>query len=153
MRLFTSSLICPILLLALIQAAPALGADAEIDALSLESAPEAAPQTTRETKFFIEGAIVNASQRYLPESRNSRRVSLDFSHSARLAPGLRAVVSNRLDHLYPTAAGADANASANAISGSDTDANTAAPNAVAIAAKFFFITSKQLAQMFRTTPL
>ncbi len=108
MRLFTSSLICPILLLALIQAAPALGANAEIDALSLESAPEAAPQTTRETKFFIEGAIGNASQRYLPESRNSRRVSLDFSHSARLAPGLRAVVSNRLDHLYPTAAGADA---------------------------------------------
>ena len=108
MRPFTSSLICPILLLALIQAGPAVGATAETDALSLESASEAVPQTTRQSKFFIEGAIGNASQRYLPESINSQRVSLDFSHSARLAPGLRAVVSDRLDYLYPTAAGADA---------------------------------------------
>ena len=36
------------------------------------------------------------------------RVSVDFSHSARLAPGWRAVISDRLDHVHPTDAGADA---------------------------------------------
>lgn len=108
MRSFTRSVYWSFLFLALIRAVPAAGADAELDALSLESAPEAAPPATRDTKLFIEGAIGNASQRYLPESRDSRRVSLDFSHSARLAPGLRVVVSDRLDHIYPTDAGADA---------------------------------------------
>lgn len=108
MRSLTRSVFWPFFALALIQALPALSADAELDALSLESAPEATPQAIRDTRLFIEGAIGNASQRYLPESRDSRRVSLDFSHSAQLAPGLRAVVSDRLDHLYPTEVGADA---------------------------------------------
>ncbi|MBV5331370.1 hypothetical protein JZU69_02980, partial [bacterium] len=71
---------------------PALAADAEMDALSLESAPEVAPQTTRTTRLFVEGALGNASQRYAPDSRNLGRASVDFSHSAHLAPGLRAVV-------------------------------------------------------------
>lgn len=79
-----------------------------MDALSLESAPEVTPEAVRDTRVFIEGAIGNASQRYLPESRDVGRVSLDFSHSARLAPGLRAAISDRLDHIYPTDAGADA---------------------------------------------
>ncbi|HAL39690.1 MAG TPA: hypothetical protein DCP03_16940 [Polaromonas sp.] len=88
---------------------PALGADAEADAdaLNLESAPEVAPESARNTKFFIEGTIGNASQRYLPESRDIGRVSFDFSHTARLGLGLRAVISDRLDHLYPRDAGAD----------------------------------------------
>jgi len=95
--------------MAFTQAMPALGADAEADAdaLNLESAPEVAPESARNTKFFIEGTIGNASQRYLPESRDIGRVSFDFSHTARLGLGLRAVISDRLDHLYPRDAGAD----------------------------------------------
>jgi len=108
MRLLTRSVIYPLLVLALIQAVPALGADVESDALSLEAAPEALAEGTRDTKIFIEGAVGNASQRYLPESRNIGRASLDFSHTARLSPGLRAVVSDRIDHIYPADAGADA---------------------------------------------
>lgn len=108
MRLLTRFVLYPLLALALIQAVPAVGADVEADALSLEAAPEAPVEGARDTKIFIEGAVGNASQRYLPESRNIGRVSLDFSHTARLSPGLRAVVSDRLDHIYPADAGADA---------------------------------------------
>ena len=108
MRVLTRSVLYPLLALALIQAMPALGADVESDALSLEAAPEALAEGARDTKIFIEGAVGNASQRYLPESRNIGRDSLDFSHTARLSPGLRAVVSDRIDHIYPADAGADA---------------------------------------------
>lgn len=108
MRLLTRFVLYPSLFLALVQAVPALGADAESDALSLEAAPEASAEVALDTKIFMEGAVGNASQRYLPESRNIGRASLDFSHTARLAPGLRAVVSDRLDHTYPADAGADA---------------------------------------------
>jgi len=108
MRVLTRSVLYPLLALALIQAVPALGADVESDALSLEAAPEALAEGARDTKIFIEGAVGNASQRYLPESRNIGRDSLDFSHTARLSPGLRAVVSDRIDHIYPADAGADA---------------------------------------------
>ena len=107
MRTLTHAVFCAFFTVALTPAMPAMGADAEVDALSLESAPEAAPQADRDTKLFIEGAIGNASQRYLPESRDIRRVSLDFSHSARLAPGLRSVISDRVDHISSRDAGAD----------------------------------------------
>lgn len=107
MRSYTRVILSSFLAVAFTQAVPALGADAEADALSLESAPESPPETARDTKLFIEGAIGNASQRYLPESRDTGRVSLDFSYAARLAPGLRAVLSDRLDHIYPRDAGAD----------------------------------------------
>ena len=105
MRLFV---LYPLLVLALIQAMPVLGADVESDALSLEAAPEALSEGAQHTKIFMEGAVGNASQRYLPESRNIGRASLDFSHAVRLSPGLRAAVSDRIDHIYPTDAGADA---------------------------------------------
>ncbi|WP_114971849.1 hypothetical protein [Rhodoferax ferrireducens] len=107
MRSFTHAVYCSFLAVAFTQAMPALGADAEVEALSLESAPEVAPEAARNTKFFIEGAIGNASQRYLPDSRNIGRGSLDFSHSASLAPGFRAIISDRLDHVHPRDAGAD----------------------------------------------
>ena len=108
MRSVTCSVLYSLFFLALIQAVPALGADVESDALSLEAAPETPAEGARDTKIFIEGAVGNASQRYLPESRNIGRASLDFTHTARLSPGLRAVVSDRIDHIYPTDAGADA---------------------------------------------
>ena len=108
MRSVTCSVLYSLFFLALIQAVPALSADVESDALSLEAAPEAPAQGARDTKIFIEGAVGNASQRYLPESRNIGRASLDFTHTARLSPGLRAVFSDRIDHIYPADAGADA---------------------------------------------
>ena len=108
MRTVTRSALYCGLALAATCAWPALAGDAELDALSLESAPEVTPETTRSTKLFVEGAVGNASQRYLSESRNIGRASVDFSHVARLAPGVRAVVSNRLDYFDPTIAGSDA---------------------------------------------
>ena len=108
MRSITCSVLHSLFFLALIQAMPALGADVESDALSLEAAPEAPAKGARDTKIFIEGAVGNASQRYVPESRNIGRASLDFTHTARLSPWLRAVFSDRIDHIYPADAGADA---------------------------------------------
>lgn len=95
------------LALALAQALPALGADAESDALALESAPQAAPEAARNTRFFIEGAVGNASQRFRRNSRDTGRASLDLSHTTPFAPGLRASVSDRLDYISPRDAGAD----------------------------------------------
>ncbi|MDO8450845.1 MAG: hypothetical protein Q7T10_18795 [Rhodoferax sp.] len=109
MRSFTPrTVLSTLLAAALSQAVPALAADAETDALLLESAPEAASEGTGDTKLFFEGMIGNASRRFQPGSRDLGRASLDFSHTARIAPGLRAVISDRLDHVYPADVGADA---------------------------------------------
>lgn len=105
MRSFTRSTLCCGLALAFGSAVPALAADAELDALSLESAPDVTPETIRGTKLFVEGAAGTASQRYSPGSRNIGRASVDFSYSTRLAPGLRAVISDRLDYFYPALSG------------------------------------------------
>ena len=108
MRVLPRFVLSPLLVLALVPAVPALAADMESDALSLEAIPEAPVEGARGTKIFIEGAVGNATQRYLPESRNIGRTSLDFSGTARLSPGLRAVVSDRIDHIYPVDTGTDA---------------------------------------------
>lgn len=108
MRPISSFVLIPWLVFTLIQSAPALGADAEIDALNLEAAPESPIAGTRDARIFVEGAMGSASQRYLPESRNLGRVSFDFSYAAALSPGLRAVFSDRVDHMYPVNAGTDA---------------------------------------------
>jgi hypothetical protein len=105
---FTRSALCCSLALAAMGALPALAADAELDALSLESAPEITPEASRSTKLFVEGAVGNASQRYVSESRSIGRASMDFSHVARVVPGVRAVVSDRLDYFDPAIAGSDA---------------------------------------------
>ena len=99
---------CVALALALSNGAPAF-ADAETDALNLESAPATPAQGSKDTKIFVEAAVGNASQRYQLNSQNIWRASFDFSHTARLGNGLRAVISDRLDHIYPSGAGADAN--------------------------------------------
>jgi hypothetical protein len=49
----------------------------------------------------------SASQRYASGDRNIGRLSLDFSHSANLGPGLRAVISDRIDHFNPREFGVD----------------------------------------------
>ena len=79
MRSLIRSALCCGLALAAAYALPALAADDELDALSLESAPEVKPEATRSTKLFVEGALGSASQRYLPDSRNIGRASVDFS--------------------------------------------------------------------------
>lgn len=108
MRRFPCFVVCSLSALALTQAVPALGADAEADALNLESAPAAAATAAaKDTKIFVEGALGNSSQRYQLQSRDLGRASFDFSHSARLSPGLRAVFSDRLDNIHPADGGAD----------------------------------------------
>ena len=107
MRPLTRSLLCTFLAAGLIQTVPALAADAETDALLLESSPEAVPEAVRDTRLFVEGMVGTAGQRYLPGNRDLWRGSLDFSHTARLGSGWRAVISDRLDRIYPTDPGVD----------------------------------------------
>lgn len=109
MHRFPRTFVHSILALAMAQALPAVGADAELDALSLEAAPEPTVQEiSRDTQVFLEGALGTASQRYQLGSRNLWRASLDITHAARLGPGWRGVVSNRVDHVYPADSGLDA---------------------------------------------
>lgn len=99
-----------LIVLAWLQAMPASAADAESDALNLESAAAApAADAIRDTKISIEGAVGNSSQRYQLGSQDTGRASFDLSHTARLAPGWRAVFSDRLDHIYPAGTGRDSN--------------------------------------------
>lgn len=108
MRRFSRFVVCSLSALALIQAVPVLGADAEAEALNLESAPAAAATAAaKNTRIFVEGALGNSSQRYQFQSRNLGRASFDFSHSARLGPGLRAVFSDRIDNIHPADGRAD----------------------------------------------
>lgn len=100
---FSLLLVCVIF-----QSAPAFAADADFDALSLESAPSAEPKATGDTKIYIEGALGVASQRYTVNSQNIGRASLDFSYATRISPNWRAVISDRLDYFNPAAADTDA---------------------------------------------
>lgn len=85
----------------------ALPAQAQEDALNLESAPVEAAESPSNTKWSIEGAFGNASQRYATDSIDSSRVSLDVLYSGRIGTGLRAVLSNRLDVIRATGAEPD----------------------------------------------
>ena len=108
MRRLIHSVLYPFFVVVLAHTMPALGADADTDALDLQSAtspPIPSAQPSQDTRVFVEGAIGNSSQRYLPNSRNIGRASLDFWHTARLGPGLRAVFSDRLDQTHPRDAG------------------------------------------------
>jgi hypothetical protein len=98
------------LILGLIHSMPALAADDELDALALTSAPEADSAATapQSTKLSIEGMFGSANQRYSDTERQIGRASLDFSHSARLAPAWSATISDRIDHSYPSDANVDA---------------------------------------------
>ncbi|OLP07266.1 hypothetical protein [Rhodoferax antarcticus] len=109
MRLRPRSFYLSLLTAALAHALPALAADAELDALDLESAPEVStPAAASNTKVFFEGAWGNAEQRYAPASRALGRASLDLSYAGKLTPDVRAVFSDRLDYMDPAEAGSDA---------------------------------------------
>ena len=88
---------------------PAVGAFAQDDALSLESAPaEKVDATTGNTKMFVEASAGNSSQRYQSGSVDTRRAAFDLMYSGNVGTGLRAVLSNRLDVTHPATAGMDA---------------------------------------------
>ena len=88
--------------------ASALANKTELDALDLESAPEKPVPTSVGTKFFVEAVAGQASQRFGQGTRDIGRLSLDFSHTQKIAPGFRAVLSNRLDHFHPRETGSQA---------------------------------------------
>jgi hypothetical protein len=94
-----------ILAIAVVMAQVPTQAAEEVDPLSLESAPETTPEAISNTKVFVEGAV--GSQRYLFDDRDMGRASMDISHTFRFAPHVRGVLSDRVDHLYPTDAGSD----------------------------------------------
>lgn len=108
MRASTHSALWSLLALALMPLAPARGADAESDALMLESAPVApTPAVGRDTRLYLEGAAGSARLRHAGGAENRTRLSLDFRHSARLGAGWRGVISDRLDRFQPAQAGPD----------------------------------------------
>ena len=91
-----------ILWLAAATSAPAADAPAEPpdDAGALSLADQAAPaaQKARDWQVFVEGASARDSMRLGADSHATRgRASLDARYDATIAPGLRAVLSDRLD--------------------------------------------------------
>ena len=107
MRALPCHLLCSCVAVAMMQALPSVATEADIDPLSLESAPEASAEVAANTKLFIEVTAGNAAQRYLPSSRHFRRASIDFTHATRLTPTLRGVLSDRIDYTDPAEADAD----------------------------------------------
>ena len=101
----TRSICYSLLNLALAQATAAFATDE--DALNLVSAPAATTEGLKDTRIFFEAALGSASQRYASGDRSIGRISLDFLHSTRLGAGLRAVISDRIDHFNPREFGAD----------------------------------------------
>jgi hypothetical protein len=102
MRRVARSLSCLLLAAGCLHVPLAAGADAESDALNLESAPASAlEKSTRDTNFFVEGAFGESSRRYGLGSSGLNRLSLDYSHTARLGSGWQAVFSDRLDQIRP----------------------------------------------------
>lgn len=76
--------------------------DSDDAALSLSSAPvESAVEGGRRTRLFIEGAIGAGDKRDGSGYRDIRRGSIDFTYIGALAPGWRAVLSDRLDSVKP----------------------------------------------------
>ena len=108
MTIVSRSIFLSAVTLLMMQPLPSLSASgAEVDALNLESDMSAAAEGTRDTKLFVEGAVGNASQRYKSSSVNTSRASIDFTHTERLAPGWRGVISDRFDQIHPRDAGLD----------------------------------------------
>lgn len=83
-------------------ASPAWAADAEQEALSLESTSEVGPPIApSESRFWLEASVGDSARRDTGGRSDFQRVSLDFSWSTRLGRGLRAVFSDRLDIMNP----------------------------------------------------
>jgi hypothetical protein len=78
----------------------------DTDALALEATPAApAASSDKPVRAFAEVAVGHIDQRLGQPGLASRRVSLDLVAGFKLAPGWRAVLSNRLDHILPNDTG------------------------------------------------
>jgi len=104
---FRRSFVSLAVVAALQQSVAVMAADAEADALNLESAPVTAPKGVKGTTIFVEGAIGNASQRYQLPNVDLRRATFDLNYAARLSPNWRGVFSDRVDNIHPAGIGAD----------------------------------------------
>lgn len=105
-------------LLAALLVAPVAQA-ADDDALALEApetpaAPAAATtkpggppaETSPKTlRLYVEGTVGRLWRRVGLSNADSRRVSIDYSQSFKLAPGWRAVLSDRFDDVHPAESG------------------------------------------------
>lgn len=96
------------LALALCAAWPAMAADPpppdDLDALSLaDKAPQDEPRAARPWRLFAEAAAGRSKLGDGGPRIDMQRLSLDLRVDARLAPGLRAVLSNRLDLVHDNA--------------------------------------------------
>jgi hypothetical protein len=87
-------------------ACPALGSD--LDALDLQvQAPQQAATQDSGSRWFVEGSVGRADQRYGLGSRSIGRVAVDGRHMQPLGAQMRAVVSARLDASRPQDASID----------------------------------------------
>lgn len=71
------------------------------DPLALESAPVEKVQATGGLKMFLEGAAGATTRRNGLGDLGSQRASLDLSYSGQIGPGLRVVISDRVDTSHP----------------------------------------------------
>lgn len=76
-------------------AAPALAQDE--DALSLADKAAMAPEPARDWRFFVEGALRESTRQGTGEALHGERLSFDLRYDTTLAPGVRAVLADRLD--------------------------------------------------------
>jgi len=97
-------------LLLVLLAAASMNVYAQVDALSLESAPVEKVEKVEASgsaKIFVEGSIGNTTRRYGLGSLDTQRASFDLLYSERLGTGLRFVLSNRLDLVHPKGLSSD----------------------------------------------
>ncbi len=75
------------------------------DPLALQSAPVEKTEALSNLKMSVEAAVGSSSQRYQSNSVDLRRASFEFDYSARVGPGLRVVLSDRVDNIHPAGVG------------------------------------------------
>ena len=93
-------------LLATVLACPQPALADDNDALALEAAPAApAAGKSKPLRLFAELALGRIDQRQGLPTLDSRRASLDLVAAFSLAPGWRATLSDRLDHIIPADSG------------------------------------------------
>ena len=95
----TFVLVCAALLAAASANAAGTPEDKPDDADALSLADEAKPEkrASRDWQVFGEGSIARISQRGAGSAADAARLSIDLRYDSALAPGLRAVLSDRLD--------------------------------------------------------
>jgi len=96
-----------ILFLTSLQSMAAPTDDGDAAALGLESAPVQSTAPAANGRLFVEGVLGAADQRYQSGWRGVGRGAVDWFHAQPLAPGWRAVISDRLDYVRPNGLGSD----------------------------------------------